>query len=73
MNYGILKELKMYVYKGIDERSMGCYLMDGIKIKTKALDAAKTRIMSDSTLKSDFDGSSEAQLWLLAIAIFDQL
>ncbi len=53
-NHGILEGLEMYGYKGIDKRSKVRYLTDGIK--TKALDAVKTRIMLDSTLKSDFDG-----------------
>ena len=50
----ILKSLEDHGYQGIDERSKVRHLMNGIK--TKSLDAVKTRIMSDVSLKSDFDG-----------------
>jgi hypothetical protein len=50
----ILKSLEDHGYQGINERSKVRHLMNGIK--TKSLDAVKTRIMSDVSLKSNFDG-----------------
>ena len=40
-------------YTGIDPRSKVRYLLDGIK--TDKFDSVKTRIMSDATLRNDFD------------------
>ena len=49
----ILQDLTRHGYSGIDPRSKVRYLIDGIK--TKDLDNVKTRILSDETLRSDFD------------------
>ena len=49
----ILQDLTAHGYSGIDPRSKVRYLMEGIN--TKELDHVKTRIMSDETLRSDFD------------------
>ena len=50
----ILKSLEDHGYQGIDEHLTVRHLMNGIK--TKSLDAVKIKIMSDVSLKSDFDG-----------------
>ena len=49
----ILTDLTKHGYAGIDPRSKVRYLLEGIK--TKELDNVKTRILSDATLRSDFD------------------
>ena len=51
----ILTDLTRHGYTGIDPRSKVRYLMDGIK--TKELNHVKTRIMSDTGLRSDFEAS----------------
>ena len=51
--HNILDGLVRYGYSGIDERSKVRYLLNGIK--TTALDSVKTRILSDSNLRSNFD------------------
>ena len=52
--HSIMEGLVEHGYTGIDPRSKVRYLLDGIK--TDKFDSVKTRIMSDSTLRSDFDG-----------------
>lgn len=52
--HSIMEGLVEFGYVGIDPRSKVRYLLDGIK--TDKLDSVKTRIMSDATLRSDFDG-----------------
>ena len=49
----VLERLTAHGYSGIDERSKVRLLMTGIK--TKELDTVKTRIMSDTNLRNDFD------------------
>jgi len=49
----ILDGLHEHGYAGIDARSKVRHLMDGIK--TNAFEAVKTRILSEPTLRSDFD------------------
>ena len=49
----ILERLTAHGYAGIDERSKVRLLMTGIK--TKELDPVKTRILSDTDLRNDFD------------------
>lgn len=49
----VLEGLVQHGYTGIDVRSKVRYLMNGIK--TKELDATKTRIMSDENLRTNFD------------------
>jgi hypothetical protein len=49
----ILEGLIEHGYSGIDNRSKVRLLLDGIK--TTSLDTVKTRIMSEATLRSDFD------------------
>jgi hypothetical protein len=51
--HAILEELKEHGYAGIDERSKVQHLLAGIK--TGSLDSVKTRIMSDASLRSNFD------------------
>lgn len=51
--FTILEDLVQYGYAGIDERSKVRFLMNGIK--TKDFDSVKTRIMSDETLRTDYD------------------
>jgi hypothetical protein len=48
-----LAGLVRHGYAGIDERTKVRYLIDGIR--TNTLDAVKTRIMSDTELRSDFN------------------
>ena len=48
-----LENLKRYGHAGIDNRSKVRHFIDGIK--TTSLDAVKTRIMSDTVLRNDFD------------------
>jgi len=50
----ILNNLHEYGYSGIDEWSKVRYLVGGIH--TNAFDAVKTRIMSDASLRCDFEG-----------------
>jgi len=50
----ILNNLREYGYSGIDEWSKVRYLVGGIS--TNALDAVKTRILSDAPLRCDFEG-----------------
>ena len=50
----ILNNLREYGYSGIDEWSKVRYLVGGIH--TNAFDAVKTRIMSDASLRCDFEG-----------------
>ena len=52
--HSILEGLVEHGYVGIDDRSKVRYLLDGIK--TTKLDTVKTRILSDATLRSDFEG-----------------
>jgi hypothetical protein len=49
----ILNGLKDYGYSGIDDRSKVRHLVDGIR--TRELDSVKTRIMSDATLRTNYD------------------
>ena len=51
--HSIMEGLVEHRYNGIDPRSKVCYLLDGIK--TDKFDSVKTRIMSDATLRNDFD------------------
>ena len=51
--HSIMEGLVEHGYTGIDPRSKVRYLLDGIK--TDKLDSVKTRIMSDATLRNDFD------------------
>lgn len=51
--HSILESLREHGYAGLDERSKVRHLLAGIK--TTMLDSVKTRIMSDATLRSDFD------------------
>jgi len=51
----ILSDLTQHGYSGIDDRSKVRHLMAGIRVS--ALDTVKSRILSDSTLRSDFDQS----------------
>ena len=51
--HAILEGLVEHGYSGIDARSKVRHLLDGIR--TTELDTVKTRIMSDATLRSDFD------------------
>ena len=51
--HSILEGLVQHGYSGIDSRSKVRHLVDGIK--TTTLDPVKTRILSDATLRSDFD------------------
>jgi hypothetical protein len=51
--HSILEGLKEHGYAGIDERSKVRHLIAGIKVAS--MDAVKTRILSDETLRSDFD------------------
>ena len=51
----ILEDLTRHGYAGIDPRSKVRYLLNGIK--TKDLETVKSRILSDTTLRSDFDAS----------------
>ncbi|KAI2504041.1 hypothetical protein MHU86_10403 [Fragilaria crotonensis] len=52
--HSIMEGLVEHGYTGIDPRSKVRYLLDGIK--TDKFDSVKTRIMSDATLRNDFDG-----------------
>lgn len=51
--HSIMEGLVEHGYTGIDPRSKVRYLLDGIK--TDKFDSVKTRIMSDATLRNDFD------------------
>lgn len=51
--HAILEGLTMHGYAGIDNRSKVRHLLKGIT--TTTLDTVKTRIMSDATLRSDFN------------------
>ena len=51
--HAILEGLVEHGYSGIDQRSKVRYLMNGIR--TRELDPVKTRILSDATLRNDFD------------------
>jgi len=51
--HSIMEGLVEHGYTGIDPRSKVRYLLDGIK--TDKLDSVKTRIISDATLRNDFD------------------
>lgn len=51
--HAILEGLVQYGYSGIDARSKVRHLMDGIK--TDSLNAVKTQIMAQASLRSDFD------------------
>jgi hypothetical protein len=51
--HSILEGLKEHGYAGLDERSKVRHLLAGIK--TSSLDVVKSRIMSDATLRSNFD------------------
>lgn len=53
--HNILEGLVKHGYNGIDCRSKVRFLSDGIK--TSSLDSVKTRIMSDESLRVDFDKS----------------
>ena len=50
--HNILESLEDHGYKGLDDRSKVRHLNSGIK--TQVLDSVKTRILSDSILRSDF-------------------
>jgi len=49
----ILDGLHNHGYSGINARSKVRHLMDGIE--TNTFEAVKTRILSESTLRNDFD------------------
>jgi hypothetical protein len=51
--HSIMEGLVEHGYTGIDPRSKVRFLLDGIK--TDKFDSVKTRIMSDATLRNDFD------------------
>jgi hypothetical protein len=51
--HSIMEGLVEHGYTGIDPRSKVRYLLDGIK--TDKFDSVKTRIMSDASLRNDFD------------------
>lgn len=51
--HAVLSSLTEHGYAGIDDRSKVRHLLAGIK--TTAFDTVKTRIMSEATLRSDFD------------------
>lgn len=51
--HSIMEGLVEHGYTGIDPRSKVRYLLDGIR--TDKLDSVKTRIMSDATLRNNFD------------------
>ncbi|KAI2510102.1 hypothetical protein MHU86_4269 [Fragilaria crotonensis] len=51
--HSIMEGLVEHGYTGIDPRSKVRYLLDGIR--TDKFDSVKTRIMSDATLRNDFD------------------
>jgi hypothetical protein len=51
--HGVLNNLKIHGYAGIDERSKVRHLVDGIK--EKRLDTVKAQILSDNALRNDFD------------------
>ena len=51
--HGILERLTDYGYSGIDKRSKVRHLIDSVK--TTSLDTVKTRILSDETLRQDYD------------------
>lgn len=51
--HSIMEGLVEHGYNGIDPRSKVRYLLDGIR--TDKFDSVKTRIMSDATLRNDFD------------------
>ena len=51
--HSIMEGLVEHGYTGINPRSKVCYLLDGIK--TDKFDSVKTRIMSDASLRNDFD------------------
>jgi len=53
--HSILEGLVQHGYSGIDERSKVRHLVNGIK--TTMLDSVKTRIMSDATLRNNFESS----------------
>ena len=50
----ILESLKEHRYTGIDQQSKVRYLIEGIN--TTGLDSVKTNIMSDESVRHDFDG-----------------